>query len=179
MSHELRTPLCRMKFAIELISTAKDDRERQLRLESLDTATEELDELIEELLTYVRADTVAPLLNRERISVDVALEQVISRYKTLFRSVQFELQPGSPSSETFVLADPAAFQRALGNLLGNAGRFAESRVVISFLSVGETTTIDVDDDGHGIPTSDRERVFEPFVRLATPTQCDVRMQDSV
>ncbi len=63
VSHELRTPLSRMRFSIELIETAKDDDQRKRRLEELDAATEELDELVGELLTYVRMETLEPQLN--------------------------------------------------------------------------------------------------------------------
>ena len=51
VSHDLRTPLARMRFAIELIESAKDDAERKQRLDALDTATEELDGLVGELLS--------------------------------------------------------------------------------------------------------------------------------
>ena len=46
-----------------------------------------------------------------------------------------------------------------------AGRFARSRVTIRAQSAAGVTTIDIDDDGPGIPESERDRVFQPFVRL--------------
>ena len=64
VSHELRTPLSRMRFSIELIETAKDDDQRKRRLEELDVATEELDELVGELLTYVRMETLETATER-------------------------------------------------------------------------------------------------------------------
>ena len=74
VSHELRTPLSRMRFAIDLIETAKDDAERRQRLDSLDAATEELDELVGELLSYVRMETAEPLPNRELGAVRASQE---------------------------------------------------------------------------------------------------------
>jgi signal transduction histidine kinase len=50
--------------------------------------------------------------------------------------------------------------------LSNAGRFATSHVVIrAETTAPAATVIDVDDDGGGIPESERQRVFQPFVRL--------------
>jgi two-component system sensor histidine kinase RstB len=165
VSHELRTPLSRMRFAIELIDTAKDDNQRKQRLKSLDAATEELDDLVGELLSYVRMETTQPQSNREHIALQDALDVLIPKHAALHPSIQFEVSENVAGEEIIISADRAGLQRVLGNLLSNAGRFAGSRVKISAVSTGRTTTVDVDDDGNGIPASQRERVFEPFVRL--------------
>jgi len=165
VSHELRTPLSRMRFAIELIGTAKDDTERKQRLDSLDAATEELDELVGELLSYVRMETTEPQLNREHVALEDTLDVLIPKHAALYPSIRFDLSEDVAGAENVVFADRAALQRVLGNLLSNAGRFAGSRVTIGADSTGRSTTVDVDDDGSGIPASERGRVFEPFVRL--------------
>ncbi len=165
VSHELRTPLSRMRFAIELISTAETEAERQLRLQALDAATEELDDLVGELLSYVRVETTEPVLHREPIAVEAAIRHLISRFATLFPAIHFALSEQTASAEYVILADPVAFQRAIGNLLSNAGRFANSQVLVTPHSSPGVTTIEIDDDGKGIPPAERERVFEPFVCL--------------
>ena len=170
VSHELRTPLSRMRFAIDLVATAKDDQERAQRLQSLDAATEELDQLVGELLSYVRMETTAPRLDREQIALQDALDVVIPKLSSLHPSIKFDataIKDGENDGDTedVVFADRVALQRVLGNLLGNAGRFAKSQVKITTEPCNGTMAIDVDDDGRGIPASDRERVLEPFVRL--------------
>ena len=165
VSHELRTPLSRMRFAIDLIETAKDDAERKHRLDALDAATEELDELVGELLSYVRLETAEPQLSPEKVAVHDALETVISKYAALHPTIDFCVRDQGDKANVTVVADRLGFQRAVGNLLSNAGRFAKSRVTITSESTNATTTVDVDDDGSGIPEADRGRIFEPFVRL--------------
>lgn len=165
VSHELRTPLSRMRFAINLIETAKDDKEREQRLASLDAATEELDELVGELLSYVRMETAEPRLAREHIALHDSLAVLIPKHAGLHPSVQFDVSEGIASDKPIVCADRTGFQRVLGNLIGNAGRYAKSRVLVAAAANGKGLTVDVDDDGSGIAESDRERVFEPFVRL--------------
>jgi two-component system sensor histidine kinase RstB len=164
VSHELRTPLSRIRFAGDLIATEKDGQERQRRLESLEAATDELDELVGELLSYVRLETTPPRCDAERISLRGLLDAVIPKHASLHPAIQFQVDEGV-TDDTVVVADRVALQRVLGNLLSNAGRFARSRVAISAQSAAGFTIIDIDDDGPGIPESERDRVFQPFVRL--------------
>ena len=165
VSHELRTPLSRMRFSIELIEIAKDDNQRKRRLEELDAATEELDELVGELLTYVRMETLEPRLKVEPISIQDMFDVLIPKYVDLHPEVHFELSEAIRRDEDDILVERIGFQRALGNLLSNAGRHARSQVTVSVDYGSQSITVNIDDDGKGVPESDRERVFEPFQRL--------------
>ncbi len=165
VSHELRTPLSRMRFAVELIETAKDDKQRKRRLQELDAATEELDELVGELLSYVRMETTELQPEPEQLSLQETLDVLIPKYAALYPSIQFEIGEDVGCDENVIVADRTGFERAIGNLLSNAGQHAKSRVTIGLERTDEATIVDVDDDGDGIPASERERVFEPFVRL--------------
>jgi two-component system sensor histidine kinase RstB len=165
VSHELRTPLSRMRFAIDLIGSAKDAEEREQRLDSLDAATEEIDELVGELLSYVRIESTDSKPNREHIALQETLEVLVPKHAGLHPSITFDVSDEIASDEHVVVADRIGFQRTLGNLLSNAGRHAKSHVKVDAELNREFVVVDVDDDGAGIPESERERVFEPFVRL--------------
>ncbi len=165
VSHELRTPLTRMRFAIDLIETASDDEERKRRLMSLDAATEELDELVGELLTYVRMETTEPNSDLECIRLQMTLDALLPTHQALHPSIRFDVQNQFDKDADFLFADRTGFQRAIGNLLSNAGRFASSQVTVHAEPNGEFVIVDVDDDGCGIPEAERDNVFEPFVRL--------------
>jgi two-component system, OmpR family, sensor histidine kinase RstB len=165
VSHELRTPLSRMRFAIDLIETAKDDAERKRRLDGLTAAAEDLDELVDELLRYVRMETAEPLLHKEPVGVQDVLDVLLPKYAVLHPSIDFRVTIQIEQDEKTAFVDRLGFHRVLGNLLSNAGRYAKSKVTIRAESIDGAIIIDVDDDGCGIPESERERVFEPFVRL--------------
>ena len=140
-------------------------RSESRRLQSLDAATEELDELVGELLRYVRLETTQPTLDLEQIALRDELGVLTPEHAALHPAVQFDVDE-SVGDEQVVVAERAGLHRALGNVLSNAGRFAKSRVSISAASAADgATIIDIDDDGEGIPEAERERVFEPFVRL--------------
>ena len=61
-------------------------------------------------------------------------------------------------------ADVTRFRQVLRNLLTNAGRYGGPRVEVEVSQEGATVSVQVRDDGAGIPDALREQVFEPFVR---------------
>lgn len=165
VSHELRTPLSRIHFAIDLIRNAKDEQEREPRLKSLDQAAEELDQLVGELLGYVRMEAAEPQLDFESVPLRELVEELIEKQSVLQPATRFEIGEQLGRADFAVRADRASLRRALRNLMANAGRFAAGRVVIDAHEVADEVVISLDDDGPGIPAKDRQRVFDPFVRL--------------
>jgi two-component system sensor histidine kinase RstB len=169
VSHELRTPLARISFASALIRSARDGNEREARLKTLEKSAEELDELVGELLQYAREEAGGLPAAREYVELLPLVQQLIEKHSLGRAAIHFEIGSGLASGEVQVLADPSGLARALSNLIGNAGRFARHEVVVDAIVRPEGVTIEVDDDGPGIPPDDRERVFEPFVRLDEET----------
>ncbi|MEZ6092030.1 MAG: ATP-binding protein [Pirellulaceae bacterium] len=163
VSHELRTPLARIRFAADLIESATDDQTRKARLESVDTATQQLDDLVGELLTYVRIDSEASSTQYEEINSHELLSDVIQTYAPLNPRFQFSIAPESQEFDFY--SDGTSLQRAIGNLVANAARYACQSVQLSTHREADSITIHVNDDGPGIAEEDRQRIFEPFVRL--------------
>ena len=61
--------------------------------------------------------------------------------------------------------DMRLMERVLDNLVNNALRYSTQRVAVSLTMQGPRASLQVEDDGPGIAPEERERVFEPFVRL--------------
>lgn len=165
VSHELKTPLARIRFAMDLASTASDESERNTRLKAIDKAVEDLDGLVDELLNYVRMEDMSVAMRPESVSICEMLDGLFDRYRTLHPDREFRWEPSSIGESLHVLADRTALYRALGNLIGNAAHFAKRHMVASVSREGNWVIVDIDDDGPGIPKADRLRVLEPFVRL--------------
>ncbi|MBD0706475.1 ATP-binding protein [Pseudomonas sp. PSB1] len=165
VSHELRTPLTRLDFGLALALSDDLPPASRERLQGLVAHIRELDELVLELLSYSRLQN--PELLPER--VEVALDEFID---SILGSVDEDLAAPDVvidvllhgTLERFVL-DPRLTARALQNLLRNAMRYCEKRIQVGVLVGVQGCEIWVDDDGIGIPDSERERVFEPFYRL--------------
>ena len=163
VSHELRTPLARIRFATDLIGTATNDDERRERLNSIDEATEKLDSLVGELLTYTRIESNESAMKLERVDVWNLIEIAVEFHAPLYPNIEYIL-PAAPK-RLITEAHPDSLARAIENLVSNAGQHAKSRVMLSAQTIEQLVVIKIEDDGHGIPQDKWETVFEPFTRL--------------
>lgn len=166
VSHELRTPVARIRFGVQMIEDCEDPDDLQKQLDGIDGDIQELDELIDEILTYARLEQGGPVFSLQEASVTEIVRQVVSEQSMIHTGVVIE--PVIPeASESWALSDvePRYLHRAIQNLVGNAARYATGRVSIHCYCDEQTCRVDVEDDGPGIPESDWERVFTAFARL--------------
>lgn len=166
VSHELRTPLARLEFGLELITELSEEPLVHERVEQMVRHTEELNELINELLTYTRLRSPQQRAEVSTVVLPEFISSVVAPFmedaKVHDRHLELQLRD---CPEQFTL-DPRLVARALHNLLSNALRYCQTRVrVEAVATAGEGVSIRVEDDGIGIEPMDRERVFEPFLRL--------------
>ncbi len=168
VSHELRTPLARIKFAAELLRSADSEEKRQRRIDGIDEATDKLDDLVGELLSYMRMGEEAHVPPTTLVSVEDVVSEAIELYAPLNGEIQFAF--AAPSPEIMLTTYRNDLLRAVGNVVGNAAKYAKTQVEIAVVKQDGCVTITVDDDGTGIPAEDREAVFEPFKRLTKEKQ---------
>lgn len=165
VAHEIRTPIARIRWAQEMVATTTDAEDRTRRLAIVDHQIDELDELISELLVFHRYDRGTAGLPRRSISVVPVVREAVERIVALHPKLDIQIQLGE--QEPIVEAHLRSFERVLRNLLGNASKHAQSRVVIEVRDSGDGVVVDVLDDGPGVPAAVRERIFEPFARVDT------------
>ncbi|MFG0265186.1 MAG: ATP-binding protein [Rhodopirellula sp. JB055] len=168
VSHEFRTPLARIKFATELVRSADTDEKRNQRVDSIDDATDKLDDLVAELLNYTRTDEQSQVAPRERVSAKGIAMDAIGQHAPLHPDIEFE--PPAGAEEIDLVTYEAGLVRALGNLVGNAGKYAQSKVRVTISNGSNRVQFLVEDDGPGIPPADRRFIFEPFHRLSGDSQ---------
>ncbi|WP_332854417.1 ATP-binding protein [Duganella sp. S19_KUP01_CR8] len=162
VSHELRTPIARLEFGLELLRErhAADDPALQKRVVAMGTDVDELKTLVNELLDLTQLDQ-AQSMPRQLF----ALAPLLSSCAPPQSSAQ-QFSASIPDDLGELQGDPRLLARAINNLLGNAAKYAASRIVLSAERDGAAVHITVEDDGPGIPPEAREHVFEPFYRLA-------------
>jgi len=164
VSHELRTPVARIRFGVQIIEdSAGDDPFVAKQLTGMDADIQELDELIDEILTYARLEEGGPLLDFQLTNMEELVLQVVDEARPPAH-VEVEYG-GSIGSQLEAEIEFRYMHRAIQNLVGNACRYANSKVRASFSVGADTCRVDVADDGPGIPEEEWNRVFTPFARL--------------
>ena len=165
VAHELRTPLAQLKFDLELARTSERAEDRAERFEAMDRDVQELEQLVNELLLLANLRQ-APPYTPTQIETQALVGEVVRRAQDEMRAMGRDVAIDAPrrAPET-LLCDRKYMARALANVLRNAVRYASSKVAVTVERAGPRTTINVDDDGPGVPPEARERLFEPFTRL--------------
>lgn len=149
VGHDLRTPLTAMRISLEFVGDS-ELRERLLR--NLD----ELHELTEAVLSAAKG-TGGEI--RRQIDLSALAESICADLDDLGEPVQWQGHTAAPLS-----CRPNELRRAIRNLIENAVSYGK-RAEVSLLDTPASYEIRVEDEGPGIPEKDRQRVFEPLVRL--------------
>ncbi|MES2989654.1 MAG: HAMP domain-containing sensor histidine kinase [Pseudomonadota bacterium] len=148
VAHDLRTPLMRLGLRLE---AAPED----LRT-SCEGDIRDMEAMLAATLSYVR-DTNT-LLERRPLDLRSLAETVIDDLSD--RGAKVSLAPGEP---VVIHGHSAALKAMLGNLVGNAVKYAGGADV-SMSADPEHVRIEVCDEGPGMPPGDIDRAFEPFFR---------------
>lgn len=157
-SHELRTPLSRLRMGIEQCGPSVSEATRH----ELARNIAELDQLIDEILLASRLEALPhSSLNLEPVDLVALAAEECARAGA-------ELTP--PTGPLPMLrADPTLLRRLIRNLLDNTAKYggAGPADVSIRQSLADTIELDVLDRGDGVPEAEREKIFEPFYRVAS------------
>jgi signal transduction histidine kinase len=159
-SHELRSPITTIRQHAEVALT-HPDRTTTAELAEVVLAEEmRIQRLVEDLLLLARADEHVP-----PPSAPVDLDDLAFEEARRLRSANSLRVDTARVGAARVNGDADALRRLLRNLGENAARHARSRIDIALTDQDGSLVLAVDDDGPGIPESERERVLKRFVRL--------------
>jgi signal transduction histidine kinase len=165
VAHDLRTPLNRLRLARQLLMEAGDSAGRVRLLQSMAGDINELEQIVDGVLTHGRLERGNIVINRCRINAIEWIEACVERAEVQAQVKGFNLQMDIDCRVAVLWGDPFLLDRCLSNLLHNAIRFARTEIRITLELTGGFYLLVVEDDGVGIQEQDRSRVFDPYVRL--------------
>lgn len=169
MSHELRTPLNAVLGFSDLLADERygplNDRQQRY-VAHIHSGGKHLLKLISDILDLSKIEAGRMELSREDVTVASAFSEVISAlYPLAEKKSQALLQQVEPNLH--VHADAMRFKQVLMNLAGNAIKFTPEggRIELAARQVDDQITVEVRDNGPGIPVEQQQRIFEAFFRL--------------
>lgn len=162
-SHELRSPITTIRALCEL-AAAHPERTSSAELAGrVDVEAQRLDLLVADLLELARISE-----GQSAAATEVDLDELVFTEASRVRpAVSVDTSGVVPLR---VLGSERRWAMVVRNLVGNAGRYADSKVSVHLSCIrvdgsAAAVRLEVCDDGPGVPEADRERVFDRFVRL--------------
>ncbi|MEP3231620.1 MAG: ATP-binding protein [Hyphomicrobiales bacterium] len=149
VSHDLRTILTRFKLQLALLGEGKD-------VADLEQDVQDMQTMLAGYLDFAKGDA-------DEQSADIELPDL---YEDLIGYAKLENKTASYTfeGETIVHVSPIAFKRCLDNIWSNAIKHADT-LKITGKNMSGWLVMSIEDDGPGIPKSERENVFRAFYRL--------------
>lgn len=168
VSHELNQPLAAMKTYLagaRLLLQRRRAEEALSSFQRIDDLIERMGAITRQLKSYARKGGEA----FEPIDVRASVSSALSMMEPTLRSGRVRISHALPRAPVMVMADRIRLEQVLINLLRNAvdatKDVAEPQVEL-LLTAGETATLSVRDNGHGI--TDLDNLFEPFYTTKKP-----------
>jgi PAS domain S-box-containing protein len=170
VSHELRTPLASIKGYTEtLLEGAMNDPENATAfLNIILQESEQLTALVNDVLDLSRIESGKIVYTFESVDVKPQLEKTVALFEPAASRKGVRIELNAPEGLPAVLADRSYFDIVMRNLIDNAIKYVDAesgRVRVSAYASGDGVSIEVADNGIGIPQADLERIFERFYRV--------------
>lgn len=169
-AHQMKTPLAGMRMQSELALRQHDKAEINHSLEQLAKSSESATRLVNQLLALARAEDVSPTasafvpMDLSELAREATLEWFT---KAQLRSIDLGLE--QPGRSVMVQGNPIMLRELINNLIDNALRYsptgASVTVRVKIDREQRLAQLEVEDNGPGIPASERHHVFERFYRI--------------
>src|SRR5574344_40713 len=169
MTHELKTPIAVTYSAVDTLLNFKQGDDREKRIQYLRVCEEQLKRLsglVERILSMSMERRKTLAMNKEDIKLYPMIESLANDFKLKSdKKVTFFIEV-SPE-EMMIHADPMHISNALGNIIDNSIKYSGEEVAITIKASYQRPydVITIEDDGIGISTEHRKRIFDKFFRV--------------
>ncbi|HVR98851.1 MAG TPA: ATP-binding protein [Thermoanaerobaculia bacterium] len=167
MAHELRNPLAPIVNMVEMLRLRGDDPEARHRAtEMVGRQARHMARLLDDLLDVSRITYGKIGLRKEKVELCDVVRRALDGARPLFEAHGHRTTLTLPPDPIWLEADPARLEQVFANLLNNAAKFTPpgGKVGVEVTVQDDHAAVSVQDDGPGIPSELRSRIFDPFVQ---------------
>jgi signal transduction histidine kinase len=160
-AHQLRTPVAAVRTSVDALIQSQDQGDRDRLLANVAGESARLGRLINALLRAARLDQ-GEVFTIRRVDLAAVVAGEVERMREL-SSLQFDIATADGALPA-VAADPTALAEALANVFDNARRHAVAKVVVRIAGPRHgMVSVDITDDGPGLPAGREASAFDRFV----------------
>ena len=174
-AHELRTPLSVVSGYLAMLqegSLGPGPEPWAAPLEILNTKTQELNQIVDDLLTASRLEVGGIQMKLEAVDLRVAVAEAEARASARAQLMGAKIDVTLPKTPVLVQADRSHLARITDNLINNALTYNTDPVRVKVRVIdggpGEQPRIEIEDNGIGIQPGMEEKIFDRFIRLDDP-----------
>jgi ligand-binding sensor domain-containing protein/signal transduction histidine kinase/DNA-binding response OmpR family regulator len=175
MAHEIRTPLSLIMAPLErlLASRNKVDPATQEQLQVMQDNSEQLSSLINQLMDFRRIESEHYTITPEKTELVHLVQSIYSRFLGISYQKDVKFSFSTDTDQLVVMVDPEALTKILNNLLINAFKFARNQVSVEITTASNDSdkssyfSINIMDDGIGIPNKDLNHIFDKFFKVTS------------
>ncbi|WP_315370946.1 sensor histidine kinase [Paenibacillus xylanexedens] len=170
ISHDLKTPLTVVLGYSETLlhSPSLTDQERKMMTEKIQDKAQEVLRLIHSFFDLAKLESGDTELVLSRVNLSELCRLKMLSFYEMLTNLELHVELEIPDGDIFVQANEEALDRVLDNLITNGMKYgAEGKVLGLSLdhSIGAPVTLQIWDQGKGIPESEHSRVFERMYTL--------------
>ena len=168
VSHDLKTPLTSIKMFTDLLQSklSVHDEKSKSYLKIIDGESDKLCRLIDNILDFTRIEKGLKSYEMKIVDLAQITCKVVNVLQYQVKMAKQEIIFKEEERKYFIEADEDAVERAVVNLVTNAIKYSDpnSTTYVSIRSDDGFTGVEVKDEGKGISSKQKEKIFDPFYR---------------
>lgn len=163
--HEIRTPLSLISLPLEKLQEKEREGKEAKYLSVIDKNVKYLLGITNQLLDFQKMESGALQLNLKRCTINEVVSDVYNQFTSPAELKEIELLLMLPDHSLVAMVDREKMSKILVNLMGNAIKYADTRIELKLTEVKGGYEIWVSDDGPGVPDAQKSKIFEAFYQL--------------
>lgn len=172
-SHEFRTPLSTILSSANLIEKYDEKEQQEKRKRHIDrikSAVSNLTGILDDFLSLSKIEEGRLHVVKEQIHIKKLLDEVIEEVRPLKKQAQKLVVEGPKNDGLLIYSDPRLLKNIFLNLLSNAIKYSDEGIITCSVEIAkDSLTIQVEDEGIGIPAEEQKFLFDRFFRASNAT----------
>lgn len=170
-AHDLRNPLTVLLGYSEYLMSVQESVTKEENVELLQTIHEHSEfmlKLVNDILDISKIESGKLELEKELIDIDTVIKSSIRLNKVFAQQKEISLTVDRSGQDSRIECDPNKMEQVLNNLISNAIKYSHSGTTITVKTIMNDRYVNVAviDQGQGIPSEERDKLFEPFEKTS-------------